>query len=429
MDSETPHPRPVVTFTLLGLCWAMALLTLPGNEETLLLRLYHFGAKENTALAAGEYWRLLTTAFLHGGIVHLLVNSWSLYALGSLLEPVLGGPRFLATYLVSAASGSLASWAFNAAVGVGASGAIFGLLGSALYLSWRGRTARIPPAALQSLILWTVYNLVFGFITPTIDNSAHLGGLAGGVLCAMLLGGVVAPWLIIAAGVGMLGWGGYEIVRSPDRLADAGAFIEAEGADDRGDSVTARRALERAPTFAPALVSRSFYRLRQGDNRGALTLADSALRILADTGATGRASRRTARIIGLDPRLLAGRAHLFRAWALFGLGLLDEGIIDASIARASPEPYTRMHATLLLGQARLEKGQADEALPLFRDAFTAEDVGVRGEARFGAARALHQLGRDSEALAEIDRAIATDPGDDRYPRFRNAIRGMDTTTR
>jgi membrane associated rhomboid family serine protease len=420
-DSEAKHPDPVITLTLLALCWLMAVLTLPGGEDTLLLRLYHYGAKDNAAIAGGEYWRLLTAAFLHGGIIHLLVNSWSLYALGALLEPVLGRARFLATYLVSALTGSLSSWAFNSAIGVGASGAIFGLLGTALYLSWRGKTERIPPGALRSFALWTIYNLVYGFITPTIDNAAHLGGLIGGVLCAMLLRGQLLPRIIIAAGTAMLAWGGYAVVRTPDRMAQAGAFIEAEQADDKGDTTAARAALARAPDFAPALVSGSFIRLRARDNKGALELADSALRLLADTGARGRASARATRAIGIEQRVLVGRAHLFRAWALFGMDLVDEGIIEASIARGSSEPYTRVRASLLLGQAYLQQQKYEEALPCFRDASHAESGEVRGTAFYGSAFALDKLGRNAEALEEIDKAIKADSTEKSYAEFRTEL--------
>ena len=420
-DSDARHHLAVITLTLLSLCWLMAVVTLPGGDDTLLLRLYHYGAKDNGAIADGQYWRLLSAAFLHGGIIHLLVNSWSLFTLGSLLEPVLGRSRFLATYLVSATTGSLSSWAFNSAIGVGASGAIFGLLGSALYLSWRGQTERIPPTALRSLALWTIYNLVYGFITPTIDNAAHLGGLIGGVLCALLLRGQVLPWMIIATGTAVLGWGGYEVVRTPDRMAQARAFIEAEQADEKGDTATARAALASAPDFAPALISGSFLQLRAGDNKGALALADSALRILADSGARGRASRQAARTIGIEDRVLLGRAHLFRAWALFGLELIDEGIIDASIARSSSEPYTRVRASLLLGQAYLQRQNYEEALPCFREASKAETGEIRGTALYGAAFVLDKLGRYAEALEEADRAIKADSTEKSYVQLRDEI--------
>ncbi|MFN8653400.1 MAG: rhomboid family intramembrane serine protease [Gemmatimonadales bacterium] len=409
-----PHPMPVVTYTLLALCWLMGVITIPGGDDTFMLRLFHYGAKDNAAITGGEYWRLLTVAFLHGGYLHLAVNSWSLFQLGSVLEPAIGRVRFLATYFVSAVTGGLASWAFSPALGVGASGAIFGLAGAAVYLSWRGSTARLPSSLAGTLVAWAAVNLVLGFSIPTIDNAAHLGGLAGGLLCGVLLVSDLIAWPFVVAGIVTLGWAARAISTGDDHMAAAVAFLEAERADAADDTVTARRALARAPAFAPALVSGAFFQLRDGDNTGALALADSALRILADTGPVGRASRQGASAIGIEHRLLVARANLLRAWALFGLNLVDEGIISASIAKASPDPYTTDHASLLLGQAYLQKGQPEDALAHFRDAARSETLGVRGDAWSGAAQALAKLGRYREARQAVDKALVTDQKNEGY---------------
>lgn len=353
MTSNQPARRelPLATFALLAGCWIMALVTFPGNQDALTVRLFRFGAKENGSLAGGEYWRLLTTAFLHGGIIHLLVNSYSLYVLGGLTERVLGRARFLATYFVSAATGSLASWAFNSHIGVGASGAIFGLLGTALYLSWRGQTAHIPPTALKSLGMWTVYNLVYGFITPTIDNAAHLGGMAGGVLCAMLLAGETVPRILVAASLATLAWGGIAISRTPDITAQVTAFVESESAQTRGDSATELAELSKAPDFAPAVATLGLRRLQQGNTRLGLELADSALRMLGDSSPTARAYRRGGEALGIDSRSLRGRTNLFRAWALFDLGRPEEGLVAARAADSSPDPQDRERAREILDRA------------------------------------------------------------------------------
>jgi len=412
---------PVVTVGLIALCWIMALVTLPGNQDALLVRLYRFGAKENGAIAAGQYWRLLTAAFLHGGVVHLLVNSYSLFVLGGLTEPVLGRARFLATFLVSAVTGSLASWAFNSAIGVGASGAIFGLLGTALYLSWRGTTARIPPTALRSLGMWTVYNLVFGFVTPTIDNAAHLGGLAGGILCAILLSGRLVPLVISAVLPGLLVWGGYEIARTPDTTREVSAFLEGDAARARGDLAGAETALAGAPHFAPALATLAFMRLSSGDNVGSLALADSTLKLLDDPGPRAKALRLQARAIGIDERSLRGRTQLIRAWALFRLGRRDEGIGAATRATESPSSEDRLRAGLLLGEVKLEQGRPEEALPLLRTAASARDSTIRAEAHHDMALALRALGRLPEAIAQADTAIKLDPSAREYILLRDSL--------
>jgi membrane associated rhomboid family serine protease len=404
----------------------MAAVTLPGDADALLARLYRFGAKENGAIAAGQYWRLLTAAFLHGGVVHLLVNSYSLFVLGSLTEPVLGRARFLATFLVAAVTGSLASWAFNSAIGVGASGALFGLLGTALYLSWRGTTARIPPTALRSLGLWTVYNLVFGFITPTIDNAAHLGGLAGGVACAMLLRGRAVPIAVTAVALGGLAWGGWEIARAPDTTSEVTAFLRGDAARARGDLAAAETALAEAPDFAPALTTLAFLRLARGDNAASLALADSALKLLDARSPRAEALRLEARALGIDSASLRGRTQLIRSWALFRLGRRDEGLRAVTEAQQSPSASDRMRARLLLGEVKLEQGLPGEALPLLREAATAPDTGMRAEAHHAAAKALLVLGRRAEAITEAELAVRLDPSDQEYARLLASLRGGDS---
>ena len=414
------------TVGLIALCAIMALLTLPGDPDALIARLYRFGAKENAAIAAGQYWRLLTAAFLHGGVVHLLVNSYSLFVLGSLTEPALGHVRFLATFLLSAVSGSLASWAFNGAIGVGASGAIFGLLGTALYLSWRGTTARIPPTALRSLGLWTVYNLVFGFVTPTIDNAAHLGGLAGGVLCAMLLHGRLVPLGVAALGLGVLGWGGYEIGRAPDTSPQVSAYLEGEAARSRGELAAAESAYVRAPDFAPALATLAFLRLSSGDNVVSLALADSALKLLDDPSPRARALRLDARAIGIDAQSLRGRIQLIRAWTLFRLGRRDEGEGAAARAAESGSRNDRLRAALLLGEARLQEGQPEEALRELKPVTGAADTLLRAQAHHDVALALNALGRRQEAILEAEAAVRLDPSDSGYARLLSELRRRDS---
>jgi membrane associated rhomboid family serine protease len=415
-----------VTVSLIALCAGMAFLTLPGDPDALLARLYRFGAKENGAIAAGQYWRLLTAAFLHGGVVHLLVNSYSLFVLGSLTEPVLGHVRFLATFLFSALTGSLTSWAFNGAIGVGASGAIFGLLGTALYLSWRGTTAHIPPTALRSLALWTVYNLVFGFITPTIDNAAHLGGLAGGILCAVLLHGRLVPLGVTAAGLGILGWGGYAISHAPDTSGQVSAYLEGEAARTRGELVVAESAYVHAPEFAPALATQAFLRLSSGHNAASLALADSALKLLDDPSPRAGALRLDARAIGIDVPSLRGRIQLIRAWALFRLGRRDEGEGAATKAAENASRTDRLRAALLLGEVRLQEGRPQEALLQLRPVTSAADTLLRAQAHHDVALALDALGRRQEAILEAEAAARLDPSDSGYAQLLSELRGRDS---
>ncbi len=147
------------------------------------------GANFGPAIRAGEYWRLVTSMFLHGGLVHLALNAWALFQLGSLFELLMGPSRMLLVYFASGIAGSLASAVFTHTPSVGASGAIFGLLGALIAFLLRRRGALTPQgkSILMQLVGWAVINVFFGFSTPGIDNSAHLGGCAAGLLFGFVL--------------------------------------------------------------------------------------------------------------------------------------------------------------------------------------------------------------------------------------------------
>ncbi|MBO5120839.1 MAG: rhomboid family intramembrane serine protease [Bacilli bacterium] len=136
----------------------------------------------------GQYYRLLTGTFLHSGIVHLAVNCYSLYVLGSQLESFLGKAKYIVIYFVSALFGSLFSIIFNGDVAsVGASGAIFGLMGALLYFGYHYRVYLGNVIKSQILPL-LVINLISGFLISGVDNAAHIGGLIGGALITLSLG-------------------------------------------------------------------------------------------------------------------------------------------------------------------------------------------------------------------------------------------------
>ena len=136
---------------------------------------------ETIGVADGEYYRLLTSAFLHGGIVHLALNMYAIYLFGPPLEAALGRLRFVVLYLVSALGGSALSYAFAspATPSLGASGAVFGLLGAYLVV---GRRLNKDTTAVMVLL---ALNFAYGFLVPRIDWRAHLGGLIAGALCAV----------------------------------------------------------------------------------------------------------------------------------------------------------------------------------------------------------------------------------------------------
>ncbi len=184
-----PNP-PYVTYVLLGLNIAMWLLmTLAGmllrlnlNQQLLL-----FGAKVNVLIAQGQYWRLFTAMFLHIGIMHLFFNSYALYLYGPVVEKLFGKQKFILVYLLSGLMGSLFSYLFSPNPAAGASGAIFGLMGSLLYFRQRKRDVfqRIFGPGLLIII---GINLFYGFVQPGIDNWGHIGGLVGGFILGNAVG-------------------------------------------------------------------------------------------------------------------------------------------------------------------------------------------------------------------------------------------------
>lgn len=148
--------------------------------------LIDFGAKVNSLIQAGEVWRLLTSTFIHIGIVHLTFNLYALWALGPLTEESMGHRRFLLIYILSGLGGSVSSFIFSPVLSAGASGAIFGLLGALLYYSYK-RPALWKTGLGMNLVVVILVNLGFGFVQPGIDNFAHLGGLITGATSCVLL--------------------------------------------------------------------------------------------------------------------------------------------------------------------------------------------------------------------------------------------------
>lgn len=175
------YPPGKITYYLMfiNLLFFVATLFLGRNgQEEALIRM---GAKYNPLIWLGEPWRLLTPLFLHAGLIHFLLNSFALFQLGRVVERLFGGGRFIFLYFFSGLLGSCAGTVFRPeTISVGASGAIFGLLGGLIYFSLRKpHTAR----RFFGSSLWTVLgiNLVLGFIIPGIDYLGHLGGFLGGL--------------------------------------------------------------------------------------------------------------------------------------------------------------------------------------------------------------------------------------------------------
>jgi membrane associated rhomboid family serine protease len=184
------HVDPIATYVLIGINVLLFLgsgggggiLTGGGSGGS---RVFNDFALYGPAIDLGhDYWRLITGGFLHSGILHIGFNMYILYWIGTMLEPSLGHARFVALYFASLLAGSFGALLLNPnAVTVGASGAVFGLLGAAFVLQ-RARGIDPMQSGIGPLIL---INLVLGFVIPNVSVGGHLGGLVGGVLCALAM--------------------------------------------------------------------------------------------------------------------------------------------------------------------------------------------------------------------------------------------------
>ena len=180
--------KPYITYGIIILNFGLFLLMyVLGDGSTDANTLVNFGALYKPHVLSGDYYRMISTAFLHIGLIHLLVNNYSLYVLGSQLEGFLGKAKFLFVYLVSAVSGSMMSLIFTNGVSAGASGAIFGLLGSLLYFGYNYRVF-LGNVLKSQIIPLIIINLSLGFVIGGIDNAAHIGGLIGGVFATIAVG-------------------------------------------------------------------------------------------------------------------------------------------------------------------------------------------------------------------------------------------------
>ena len=181
--------KPIVTYTLIFInILVFMAMYLFGNGSEDSLTLLNFGANYRPLiLEFNQYYRLITSSFLHIGILHLLFNMYALYIIGAQIENFYGKFKYLIIYLGSAIFGSLLSICFHDGISAGASGAIFGLLGAMLYFGYHYRL--YLGNVLQSQIVpIIILNLFLGFITPGIDNACHVGGLISGIFLAMACG-------------------------------------------------------------------------------------------------------------------------------------------------------------------------------------------------------------------------------------------------
>jgi rhomboid protease GluP len=202
MTARLPVHKVWATYVFLGVIIVVFLAQLASMQFLGGDIVAAMGMKDNTLIAQGEYWRLFTSIFIHGSILHIGFNAYALYILGRDVERFSGSLRFTVIFLLAGLSGSVFSLIFTAEPSLGASGAIFGLIGAQGVFLYRHRKlfGERGRRNLQQVVIIALINFAFG-LQGGIDNWAHLGGLVGGLILSAILGPVWAVnWASLPGG-------------------------------------------------------------------------------------------------------------------------------------------------------------------------------------------------------------------------------------
>lgn len=351
-------PRPTHLFLFLNLAVFLVEILLGGSKNTEVL--IKLGAKYNPRLWMGEYWRLLTPIFLHAGWEHFLFNSLALLQLGMIVERFFGKLKFLLIYLLSGIFGSLAGVFFRPdTVSVGASGAIFGLLGALVYFSIR------KPLTARKLFgrnLWLMLgvNLLLGFIIPGIDYFGHLGGLIGGLLCAYAVGLeqrdiIPGRWVWVVILLSVMGFS-IKTALTPPANTWYLSFDAGRSALARGDGEDARTKLEESyvqnPQSGMTKKMLAGLYLEQGYNALNQEAIDEAVLYLEKSWSLDRSNRTT------EQQLI--RAYLYRGFERYNADDLPGSEEDCLKGLALDEEIEGFH--YILGAVYYRQNEIPEAI-------------------------------------------------------------------
>ncbi|WP_315121514.1 rhomboid family intramembrane serine protease [uncultured Clostridium sp.] len=180
--------KATITYIFMGINIFMYIITailsrnlIDSNVNVLVF----LGAKVNPLIDRGQYYRLLTCTFLHGGIVHLGFNMYALYSLGPFVEKVYGKWKYAFIYLVSGIVSSTFSYMFSPSISIGASGSIFGLLGASAVIALKYKD-KLGRGFINNIMSVIFINLIIGFSIANVDNLGHIGGLIGGLIISFI---------------------------------------------------------------------------------------------------------------------------------------------------------------------------------------------------------------------------------------------------
>lgn len=322
--------------------------------------LVQWGANAGALTISGEWWRLLTCVFVHGGLLHIAFNMWCLWDLGRLSESLYGRWTFGALYILCGLGASLASIIWNVHVlSVGASGAIFGLAG-ALIAAFKLGEFSVPRAALsgtmRSLLVFVGFNLIFGAASGVTDNAAHVGGL----LTGLILGALIALFAPLPE-------------HAPRRMAIfVATFLALAGG-------------------ASALAHHYGLPLRLGRTSSLIH------------SQSGGAIAQLEKIVKQRPNFVAG--HINLAQAYFNQG--DYAKAGSELKRVLELEPKSPEARALLGMVYLNQNRPQDARDTFSGLLT-QDAN-NAEAHYGMGLALAAEGNQQQAIGEYKTAARIDP--------------------
>jgi membrane associated rhomboid family serine protease/Flp pilus assembly protein TadD len=414
-------PRAVVTHALVSVCvtvfLAMSLSrvspTHPSSQQLL-----RWGANFGPLTIGGQWWRLPSSAFLHIGLVHLAVNMWCLWDLGSFAERIYGRTSFLAIYLITGVAAAMFSLVWHPfAVEAGASGAIFGIAG-ALIASFYFGNLPFPrqsiKAALLSVIAFAGYNLFVGMLRSGAGNAAHIGGLISGFVLGLLLARLSARRSVLMVAVLSILLGCVLLARTKGYVVQAD---QGRAALTSGQSDAAIRALTESvrknPKFAEGhfLLGQAYMQRRQfaqAENayRHGLGLKPKSSDMHYQLGVAVMAQGRAKDAMAIFGDL--AKSDPSNPEAEIGIGTAAEMTGDYQLAftafrRAAQLDPRNVQAYSNLGLAALQTKQFDEAVAAFSRCVQLQPNSA--EPLLSLAVAYKAKGMDREAEAAYKRAI------------------------
>ena len=389
----------------------------------------HFGANFGPLTLSGQWWRLLTYMFLHGGLMHIAFNMWCLWDLGALCESLYGRWTFAAIYFTTGIAGGLASVGWNPGVlTVGASGAIFGLAGALISSFYLGEFP-VPREAIQgilrSLLFFVGFNVLFGTFVPGIDNACHAGGLVSGLIAGALIArlapqpdkplrrvGVVLFMLLIVGGcaVGIYRWRGSGIRfgsamdagRNVDRIiGDLQKKVRQSPQDASAHYNLAHAYFAKGEFSAGANELKRLVELQPENTRARMELGAVYLR----QAQPKQAQEEFAKLVAQEPDNSTAHSAL-------GVALAEQGNHTAAIDEYKNalrlEPKARgVYYRLGVSQAQLN--QYDDAIASFSK--EKEQSGDDGELENALAEAYQAKGMTQQAQDARNKAVQLQGGD------------------